>query len=288
MLIMVTGRLVRPYGTGDTALPQSGKIRCTPVAHGVHNGAFRGVEPVAMTITDGEAVPVELTPGYWEIVVYPEHGSSWTPWTVLLEPGMTEPVDLVNLAPVAEIDGHLLARGVGIAGIDDDDHDGVATVTYTDGTVSSLPLPQGPPGSPADLTAVTARLDALAYETGWIDIMHLSPDGTLGEGGVSRMKRVADTVYLLGWGPSGDLLKTLRMSGNQILIDNLPEGFRAAGYSPTRGTISHGYGAQQGFLGTLTGIGQMRIYLGPVSGNFSGYLNWSAEYETSDARPEPG
>lgn len=39
------------------------------------------------------------------------------------------------------------AAGRGIVSITDVDGDGVATITYTDGTTASLPLPEGPPGS---------------------------------------------------------------------------------------------------------------------------------------------
>lgn len=40
------------------------------------------------------------------------------------------------------------ASGVGIASVTDLDGDGVALVTFTDGTTSGLPLPPGPPGPP--------------------------------------------------------------------------------------------------------------------------------------------
>lgn len=40
------------------------------------------------------------------------------------------------------------APGVGIASVTDLDGDGVALVTFTDGTTSGLPLPPGPPGPP--------------------------------------------------------------------------------------------------------------------------------------------
>ena len=41
-------------------------------------------------------------------------------------------------------------EGVGVASITDPDEDGMATVTLTDGTTSTLPLPRGPKGDKGD------------------------------------------------------------------------------------------------------------------------------------------
>lgn len=61
-------------------------------------------------------------------------------------------LDLTTAAPVPSATGDPIIRGEkgdtgrGVQAITDDDADGVATVTYTDGTTAPLPLPIGPVG----------------------------------------------------------------------------------------------------------------------------------------------
>ena len=111
MLLTVTARLVRSHGVDEQALPGSGRIDYRPASHGTWGGALRGMDAVAAKIADGEASPVELTPGTWRVTVVPDHGPAWRPWLIELEPGMPEPVDLASLAPVVVVDGEKWARG---------------------------------------------------------------------------------------------------------------------------------------------------------------------------------
>lgn len=138
MLITVRGRLVRSHGVNDLALPGAGVIQYQPATHGTHEGALRGVDPVPARIVDGEAEPVELTPGPWRISVFPEYGDAWEPYLVELTEDMTEPVELVDLTPVVEIDGEKWVtgpRGISVTGLRDNG-DGTVTWLYSDGTES--------------------------------------------------------------------------------------------------------------------------------------------------------
>ena len=148
MLITVTARLVRSHGVDERALPGSGRIEYRPASHGTWEGALRGRDAVVSKIADGEASPVELTPGPWQVTVVPDHGPAWSPWLIELEPGMPEPVDLVSLAPVVVVDGEKWAKGD-------------TPVIEWDGTrivIDGEPGPdlQGIPGPEADTTAAIA------------------------------------------------------------------------------------------------------------------------------------
>ena len=152
MLITVTGRMVRSHGVGEVALPESGRITLTPLSHGVWDGALRGRDSVVMRVTDGVAVPVDLTPGPWRVRVEPEHGPAWDSWQVELEPGMAEPVDLADLAPVVVIDGEKWAQGApGAPGASvtggRDNGDGTVSFELSDGTYTDpVAVPPGPAG----------------------------------------------------------------------------------------------------------------------------------------------
>lgn len=147
MLITIGARLVRPYGTAETALPQGGRIEYRPEAHGVWEGALRGRETVPAKIADGIAEEVDLTPGVWRVRVIPDHGTAWESWLIELEPGMPEPVDLVNLAPVIVVDGEKWAQGASVTGAVDN---GDQTVTFTlsdGGEAGPVAIPAGPQGA---------------------------------------------------------------------------------------------------------------------------------------------
>ena len=152
MLITVTGRMVRSHGVGEVALPESGRITLTPLSHGVWDGALRGRDSVVMRVTDGVAVPVDLTPGPWRVRVEPEHGPAWDSWQVELVPGMAEPVDLADLAPVVVIDGEKWSQGApGTPGASvtggRDNGDGTVSFELSDGSFTDpVVLPPGPAG----------------------------------------------------------------------------------------------------------------------------------------------
>ncbi|WP_341856451.1 hypothetical protein [Brachybacterium sp. GPGPB12] len=149
MLITVTGRMVRSHGVGEVALPESGRITLTPLSHGVWDGALRGRDSVVMRVTDGVAVPVDLTPGPWRVRVEPEHGPAWDSWQVELVPGMAEPVDLADLAPVVVIDGEKWATGPAGASVTGgrDNGDGTVSFELSDGTYTDpVTVPPGPAG----------------------------------------------------------------------------------------------------------------------------------------------
>ena len=149
MLITVTGRMVRSHGVGEVALPESGRITLSPLAHGTWEGALRGRDSVVMRVTDGQADPVDLTPGPWRVRVEPEHGPVWDSWQVELVPGMAEPVDLADLAPVVVVDGEKWAAGPPGASVTGAVDNGDQTVSFTlsDGTeLPPVTLPPGPAG----------------------------------------------------------------------------------------------------------------------------------------------
>lgn len=183
MLITVRGRLVRSHGVNDLALPGSGVIQYQPAAHGTHEGALRGVDPVPARITDGEAEPVELTPGPWRVSVFPEYGDAWEPYLVELTEDMDEPVDLADLAPVLVIDGERWAtgpRGVSVIGVRDNG-DQTVTWLYSDGTESDpVRIAVGPEGEQGD------RGDQGASVTGAVDHGDGTVSFTLSDGGVTE------------------------------------------------------------------------------------------------------
>lgn len=83
-LVTVTARLTQAHGEDETAYPDDGCLVLTPIAHGVHEGALRGVGEVRTPIEHGVAAPVEVVPGCWRVRVHPRHGRAWEPWTAHL------------------------------------------------------------------------------------------------------------------------------------------------------------------------------------------------------------
>lgn len=149
MLITIGARLVRPYGTAETALPQGGRIEYRPETHGVWEGALRGRETVTAKIVDGNAEEVDLTPGVWRVRVIPDHGTAWESWLIELVPGMPEPVDLVDLAPVLVVDGEKWTVGPAGASVTGAVDNGDQTVSFTlsDGSETApVTIPPGPQG----------------------------------------------------------------------------------------------------------------------------------------------
>lgn len=102
-LITVHLGLVSPYGSNDVPLVASGRVTFTPVSHGKYEGAFRTIETVNSPVVQGVMTPVELTPGIWSVLVSPTKGNPWPETKILLEEGMEEPVNIVNLYPDEDI-----------------------------------------------------------------------------------------------------------------------------------------------------------------------------------------
>lgn len=151
MLVTMTARLVRSHGKDEIPLPGSGRIEYRPEAHGTYQGALRGMDAVVSKIAEGVAEPVELTPGPWRVTVIPDHGPAWVSWLIELEPGMPEPVDLVDLAPVVVVDGEKWAAGPPGASVTGAVDNGDQTVSFTlsDGTETApVAIPPGPQGEP--------------------------------------------------------------------------------------------------------------------------------------------
>lgn len=149
MLVTMTARLVRSHGKDEVPLPGGGRIEYRPAAHGVWEGALRGTDTVTAKIVDGVAEDVELTPGAWRVRVVPDHGTAWESWLIELVPGMSEPVDLVDLAPVLVVDGEKWAAGPAGASVTGAVDNGDQTVSFTlsDGTETDpVPIPPGPQG----------------------------------------------------------------------------------------------------------------------------------------------
>lgn len=149
MLVTMTARLVRSHGKDEIPLPGSGRIEYRPESHGTYQGALRDMDAVVSKIAEGVAEPVELTPGPWRVTVVPDHGPAWRSWLIELEPGMPEPVDLVDLAPVVVVDGEKWARGPAGASVTGgrDNGDGTVSFELSDGTFTDpVVLPPGPAG----------------------------------------------------------------------------------------------------------------------------------------------
>lgn len=144
--------MVSPQGRDDVPFPASGRVEFVPAAHGKYDGAFRTIETINAPIVQGVMTPVELTPGPWKVTVNPTKGNPWPTQTFIIEEGMGEPLNLVDLAPDIIVDGKEYARGpVGPAGPGIDggyaDDDGNLILVLDNGvTVEPIPLPRGPEG----------------------------------------------------------------------------------------------------------------------------------------------
>lgn len=111
MLITIQGRLVRSHGSGETAFAGNGVIQYQPAAHGTHDGALRGADPVTARVTDGVADAVHLAPGPWRVSVFPEFGPPWTPFLVEITEDTPDPSQVADLAPVLTVDGEKWTAG---------------------------------------------------------------------------------------------------------------------------------------------------------------------------------
>lgn len=293
-LITVNLSLVSPYGENDAAKPATGLARFTPAAHGKFHGALRTIETINAPIIQGVMTPVELTPGTWNVDIKPAKGNPWPTITYTLVEGMQEPVNLADLAPDIVIDGKQLAKGdvgpigppgergpqgpQGPQGPKGDKGDPATWSNISD-------KPTSYPSTIPDVQGLTARLAALERDTGWRNITALSPAGVLEDGAVSRLRRVGDIVYMEGWGSTGDVLKTVDLATAHVFAE-LPLGFHSASYSPARGTISHDYGSTFGIMEFFADRGQPRVNMGRTAiGKYTGFLNWSVEYHTTDPWP---
>lgn len=151
-LITVHLGMVSPQGRDDVPFPASGRVEFVPAAHGKYDGAFRTIETINAPIVQGVMQPVEITPGPWKVTVNPTKGNPWPTQTFIIEEGMGEPLNLVDLAPDTIVDGKEYARGpVGPAGPGIDggyaDEDGNLVLVLDNGvTVEPIPLPRGPQG----------------------------------------------------------------------------------------------------------------------------------------------
>lgn len=151
-LITVHLGMVSPQGRDDVPFPASGRVEFVPAAHGKYDGAFRTIETINAPIVQGVMTPVELTPGPWKVIVNPTKGNPWPTQTFIIEEGMGEPLNLVDLAPDIIVEGKEYARGpVGPAGPGIDggyaDDDGNLILVLDNGvTVEPIPLPRGPEG----------------------------------------------------------------------------------------------------------------------------------------------
>lgn len=151
-LITVHLGMVSPQGRDDVPFPASGRVEFIPAAHGKYDGAFRTIETINAPIVQGVMQPVEITPGPWKVTVNPTKGNPWPTQTFIIEEGMGEPLNLVDLAPDIIVDGKEYARGpVGPTGPGIDggyaDEDGNLILVLDNGvTVEPIPLPRGPEG----------------------------------------------------------------------------------------------------------------------------------------------
>ena len=213
-LITVNLSLVSPYGADDIVKPASGQVRFTPVTHGKYNGALRTIETIISPIVQGEMAPVELTPGLWSVEVLPIKGNPWPPVTFTLEEGMTEPVNLAELAPEIVIKGEQIAKGDPGPTITswEDNEDGTIKFLLSDGTYTdSGTMPRGPqgPGGPQGPVGLTGPAPELVWDGTSLIIDGGTPvdlKGERGEGGVVRAYVDAATAPLrVGanlWNPS--------------------------------------------------------------------------------------
>ena len=116
------------------------------------------VTPYAGHVVELRWRPQGVAEPYVQTVIVPAGGEAHALDLDRVDPGTLEPlpegmpsaVDLVARAEalVARIESGEFtgAAGVGVESITDEDGDGTATVTFSDGSTSSLPLPRGPEG----------------------------------------------------------------------------------------------------------------------------------------------
>lgn len=158
-------------------------------------------------------------------------------------------------------------------------------VDDTDSRLTDARTPKAHRHPLADVDGLTARLAALERDTGWRNIIALSPTGVLADDTTSRLRRVGDIVYLEGYGFPGDVLKTVALASAYTFAE-LPLGFHAAGYVPARGTVSHAYGSPFGTIEFFADRAQPRLNMGGAAvGIYSGFLSWSVEFHTTDPWP---
>ena len=151
-LITVHLGMVKPHGTNDVPAVASGRVEFTPTTHGKYAGAFRTIETVNANITQGDMDPVELTPGAWNVTVYPLGSIAWPTYTFLLTEDLPEPVNIVDLAPEIVINGQSFAKGdqgpvgPGITGGYPNEDGSIYLVLENGSEVGPIDLPEGPSG----------------------------------------------------------------------------------------------------------------------------------------------
>lgn len=192
-LITVTLSMVKPFGQDDIPLPASGRVEFTPTSHGKYAGAFRTVETVNRSISQGVMAPAELTPGVWKMKVKPLKSADWPEMSFVLTAGMEEPVNIANLIPDLIVDGVEMVKG--------------------DPGPPGPPGNQGPPGPEGPQGPIG-------------DTGPEGPQGVPGERGLPGVKGDKGDegpqgagVNLLGDLPSTDDLPATGSTGDSYLID---------------------------------------------------------------------
>lgn len=158
-LLTVTLKIVSPQGKDDTPYNSSGMVEFIPVAHGKYQHNLRTIEKITSPFTNGDMVPVELTPAMWNVTIKPTKGYPWPTMTFNLVEGMEEPVNLANLLPETIIDGQQIAKGDPGPTIVDWVDNGDETITFimSDGSrVGPGRVPAGEKGRGIDSINVIA------------------------------------------------------------------------------------------------------------------------------------
>lgn len=107
MTTRVYGRIVEPDGDAASLDPADGYVRYTIAEPGVAEGAVRARGGMTVRVTGGVVEDAWLAPGRWRAsYTVTGHGSGSITFDVA-----DAPVDLAQVAPVAEIDGQAIARG---------------------------------------------------------------------------------------------------------------------------------------------------------------------------------
>lgn len=159
--------------------------------------------------------------------------------------------------------------GRGITSITDTDGDGIATISYSDGTSESLNLPRGEGGS-----------SETVQDTGWRDITSLASNGTLTPFASNRLflRRVGNLVTLnvheYGFTTSGT-------NGNWLVM---PNGFKYSTGHPTQQRIT----AFVNPIGINTPAGQVYCYNTATLGfqSFRGQTGYAyIQWLTDDGYP---